>query len=316
MSSDPKTELGADVDPSADCPDPLTLEEAKDKLLRELPAMVDSILAELRAEEREELRAEEREKRIAQELREREERARRERDTTIRITEARSRRSTATNSSDGPQSVPSEPTKNDEVARQFTIESSALKQAFSSVKSADGGGPQRPGFLRVEPTTLTVDWCGAAAKLPCQSTVSFQVQLTALAMRGLAKAAKRQSGTMEVAYASDKLDFGSFSVPCKLVEGDPEESLPVGATAYELITIALTESDEAVDQKGLTQDVGRAWHRLHKTTEQVAGALKWLRIDEARIRSWIEAHVRARAVGDVSFEMTPDNSGTEKKCRP
>jgi len=120
----------------------------------------------------------------------------------------------------------------------------------------------------------------------------------------MATAGKRLTGSVEVTRTGDRLNFGKFSVPCEPLEDDTVESLPVGAGDLEILAVALSKSRAVVSEMGLNEEVIRVQQRLTRTVDHVADALKWLKIDRGLVRSWVEAHVRARALGGVSFEIS------------
>ena len=185
---------------------------------------------------------------------------------------------------------------------RMTIESNELRRVVNIVKRM-GTGADGPAFMRVENDELTLDWYGTAAKSACKSTTPFAVRLPGVSMRTIVRAGKRLAGSVEVSWSSDQLNFGAFSVPCEPVLDDNAKSLPVGATDFELLAIGLTESNNAVAQMGIGEEVERAERRLAGSANHAANALSWLHIDQDVVKSWIEAHVRARAKGQVSFEI-------------
>ena len=183
-----------------------------------------------------------------------------------------------------------------------TVDSHDFRRTVNIVKRM-GTGEDGPGFIRVAANQLTIDWWGTAASAACTSSTPFAVRLPGAAMRNMVRAGKRLAGTVEITYSGDRLDFGTFSVPCELFGDDSARSMPIGAGDFEILAIDLTESDEAVAQKGIGDDVTRVYDRLEGSVEHAFSALKWLRIDRALIVSWVEAHVRARAKGAASFEI-------------
>ena len=189
---------------------------------------------------------------------------------------------------------------------RLTIASDEFTRVIRTVKRG-GRGANLPAFMRVDGAVLTLDWCGAAAAAPCTSTSRFAVRLPAVAMRTMAAGGKRLPELVEITHTGDRLDFGMFSVPCEAVEDNNAVSLPVGAGDLEILAIGLTEPNEVVSQKGLAEELVRVRQRFSRSVEQTANALKWLQIDGDLVASWLEAHVRARAEGEVSFEIA---SGT------
>ncbi len=186
---------------------------------------------------------------------------------------------------------------------QLTIASNDLNRVIRTVRRV-GTDAGRPAFLRVGTDELTLDWCGAAATAPCVCDAPFSVRLPGVAMRTMATAGKRLTGSVEVTRTGDRLNFGKFSVPCEPLEDDTVESLPVGAGDLEILAVALSKSRAVVSEMGLNEEVIRVQQRLTRTVDHVADALKWLKIDRGLVRSWVEAHVRARALGGVSFEIS------------
>ena len=185
---------------------------------------------------------------------------------------------------------------------RMTIESNDLRQAVNIVKRM-GTGDDGPAFMRVEKDELTLDWYGTAAKSACKSTTPFAVRLPGLSMRIIVRAGKHLAGPVQVCWSGEKLNFGSFSVPCDPLEDAKARSLPLGAGDLEILILSLTESPETIAEMGIAEEVGGAKWRIGNSAEHAAKALKWLRIDQDLVISWIEAHIRARARGEVSFQM-------------
>ncbi len=190
---------------------------------------------------------------------------------------------------------------------RVSVESNDLRRAINIVKRM-GTGADGPAFIRVAANQMTIDWWGTAASTTCESSAPFAVRLPGVAMRNMVRAGKQLTGPIEIVCLGKKLDFGTFSVPCEQVDDDRAKSLPVGAGDFEVLSIDLTESDEAVAQKGLGDATARVDDRLERSVEHAFTALKWLHIDRDLVRSWVESHVRARAGGVVSFEIVSDST--------
>ena len=189
---------------------------------------------------------------------------------------------------------------------KLTVDSHDFRRAVNIVKRM-GTGDDGPAFLRVENDELTLDWYGTAAKSACKATAPFAVRLPGLSMRIIVRAGKHMAGPVEVCWSGDKLNFGSFSVPCEPLEDAKARSLPLGAGDLEILILGLTESPETLEQMGIAGGVSHAKWRIDSSAEHAAKALKWLHIDQDLVRSWIEAHVQARARGEVSFEMVSES---------
>jgi hypothetical protein len=136
-----------------------------------------------------------------------------------------------------------------------------------------------PAFWQFEAGSLTIDWNGTKDRLSGEGEGAAVVRVNGAAMMAVPRALSGNSGTIRVELAAERVQIGSFSLPCDAVEGSAPETLPTDAAPRHVLGVAFLKTSGELETEGLTEEVAELLERLGRSVAHAAQTFKWLGIE-------------------------------------
>lgn len=176
-----------------------------------------------------------------------------------------------------------------------TTDLAATLQTLASLSLDETGDAS----WRLGPDAVSVAWAGMELSLPAGGEAAVAVRVSPRAMSQLLSAAPRRGGAVEITLKDGRLRFGTFSVGCEVIDRAVPQLLPVGATPLDVALLPHRHDRETIAQAGLTGRVEEVLEEVRRSAKVAADALAWLGVRPVHVEAWVEAHLRARAMGET-----------------
>lgn len=192
----------------------------------------------------------------------------------------------------------------------FVVDAAELGQTLGRLRKLGGRTPG-PAIWRIGGEEIEVEWKGGAETLAGRGQGRASFRVDARYIEALAKTLKPSGALDVVVHADGRVRFGSFTVPCVAVSEGETHLLPVGASDRDVLLLAFAHEPAKLANAGLDRSVEEAREKLGAAIERAAQSLAWVGVERAHLERWLDAHLRAVADGEDSFEIARPTRGRQ-----